>query len=1166
YGRPTYSSPIAISRDDKLIWVVNPSDDSVSVIRPDNNTRLAKIPVGDEPQSIALTPDGQYAYVANAAAGTVTVILISNPAWGSFRADVVTNLTTGAEPWNIVTSPDGLRVFVANSGQDTITVINAATRTIIGHVDLRNSIANDPDRSRHFQPRGLAVTADNTKLYVTRFLSFTKAGGRQGDDLGKEGLVAVLDINTSSTSITGYTIARTVALAPQITGFKFPGLTNPPAPDTFAFPNQLQSIVIRGDRAYLPNIAASPTGPLRFNLDTHAFVNQIGAVNGTNATDLGALNLHLGARTPEAGKRKLFFANPWAIAFTTQSGAGAAYAVSAASDLLVKLTVVADGTLSFTVGSETTRYIDLNEPTDSATSGANAGKNPQGIVISSDGGLAYVANFLSRNVSVVDLTNDTVIAVVSIADLPAPGSVGETNLVGAEMFFSSRGHFDSIPGTNSLRERLSMDGWQSCASCHFKGLTDGVIWQFAAGPRKSVPLNASFNPHNRSQQRLLNYSAIFDEIEDFELNIRNVSGPGPLAGGVLDPNHGLIIGDNGDLNVPPTNVVAFAQASANRQQVTVTLPGSPNQVPALTALREWVRNAVRTPNAPLAGLPNAPSSADIAAGRTLFAQSCSRCHGGEDWTVSLKDFTSPTTEFSTERNPAQVFGNPVGAQYLNRFLRDIGSFNLGVAGQGNLLPPNIGADEKAAPAVVGGVLQSAQDALGIDYNSDGKGVGFNVPSLLGIHALPPYMHNGAAESLAAVVADVKHRTDNGRLPDRLSNPLDEAKVVLFLETIDAAAAPVFDVLDKPTYSSPIAINVTDRLIWVVNPSDDSVSVIRPDNNTLLAKIAVGDEPQSIALTPDNQYVYVANTAGSSVTIIRINQPAWGTFSATVDSTLSTGAEPWNIVCSPDGKRVFVANSAQDTITVINTATRGIIGHVDLRNSIANDPDRSRHFQPRGLAVTADSSKLYVTRFLSFTRAGGRQGDDLGKEGLVAVLDINTSSVNISDYKVARAIPLAPQMTGFKFPGLTNPPAPDTFAFPNQLQSVVIRGESAYLPNIAASPTGPLRFNLDTHAFVSVIDGVNSTSPLDGGPNKFLNLHLGAQDPEAGKRKLFFANPWAIAFTSQIGEGTAYAVSAASDLLVKLNVDAAGKLSFTEDFNTTRYIDLNEPTNSATSGA
>src|SRR5204863_4548361 len=90
YNRATYSSPIAISRDDTLIWSVNPGDDSVSVIRPDNNTRLAKIAVGDEPQSVTLTPDGQYAYVANAAAGTVSVVLISNASYGSFSAGIVT--------------------------------------------------------------------------------------------------------------------------------------------------------------------------------------------------------------------------------------------------------------------------------------------------------------------------------------------------------------------------------------------------------------------------------------------------------------------------------------------------------------------------------------------------------------------------------------------------------------------------------------------------------------------------------------------------------------------------------------------------------------------------------------------------------------------------------------------------------------------------------------------------------------------------------------------------------------------------------------------------------------------------------------------------------------------------------------------------------------------
>src|SRR4030095_193907 len=209
-------------------------------------------------------------------------------------------------------------------------------------------------------------------------------------------------------------------------------------------------------------------------------------------------------------------------------------------------------------------------------------------------------------------------------------------------------------------------------------------------------------------------------------------------------------------------------------------------------LREWVRNAVRTPTGRVAGLPGGPTAADLIAGRNLFLQAgCAECHGGGNWTISRKDFISPPVggESATARNPTTFVGNPVGAQYLDRFLRDIGSFNLGVPGGGNELGNNVGADEKAAAAVANGTLQAAQDGLGKDYNSDGAGQGFNVPSLLGLHQLPPYLHNGAAESLAQVVGGLKTRTANGALPDLLADPAQQALVVKFLESIDPSAVP-----------------------------------------------------------------------------------------------------------------------------------------------------------------------------------------------------------------------------------------------------------------------------------------------------------------------------------------------------------------------------------------
>lgn len=795
FDSPTYSSPIAMDALKNLVWVVNPDDDSVSVIGNLNSTPtvIAKINVGDEPQSIALdtdsvTPDSYHAYVANAADNTVTVINVTGSSASSVAAVVQTTLITGAEPRNIVATPDGTRIFVANSAQDTITVIRTDTQALVGSVNLRTDATCNPDTTRHFQPRGLAVTQNNDRLFVTRFLSFTGgANPKQGTDNGKVGLVCHLTIPAGLGNLP--TVAGAITLAAQDTGF--PATVGGGNVATSAYPNQLQSIVIRGNQAFLPNLASSPAGPLKFNVDTQAFVNVIdNAATGVpaDASTAKFLNLHLGARNPEPGKTKLFFANPWAIAFTTQSGAGNAYVVSAGSDLLVKLNVDASGDLNFTVDGDTTRYIDLHDPNNPATSGANAGKNPLGIVIRNiapGNNKAFVMNYLSRNVSVVNLDTDAVSQVIQTTTLPPAGSQDEQLQVGAEMFFASRGVFNG-----GKVNRLSSEGWQNCASCHPDGLTDGTVWIFGAGPRKSVPLNGSWSPHNPDDQRLLNYSAIFDEVQDFEANIRNVSGPGALAGGANDPNHGLLIGDNGDINGAPGAVNAFALPNAGRPQLTVTLPGSGTAWPALDALKEWARFAIRTPNGMLTtndGLSaanGALNASNVSNGRRLFFQAgCQACHGGTKWTVSNKDFVSPPAgaEISTETTPPPTLGDPIGTQYLDRFLSEIGTFNLGVTNpiNGQL----VGAFEKANTANVTG--NAGKDALGIDYNGDGKGPGYNIPSLLGIWSLPPYYHNGSCETLACVLSNQTHRSAGRNGQDILNTTGERNDVITFLQTLDA---------------------------------------------------------------------------------------------------------------------------------------------------------------------------------------------------------------------------------------------------------------------------------------------------------------------------------------------------------------------------------------------
>ena len=54
-----------------------------------------------------------------------------------------------------------------------------------------------------------------------------------------------------------------------------------------------------------------------------------------------------------------------------------------------------------------------------------------------------------------------------------------------------------------------------------------------------------------------------------------------------------------------------------------------------------------------------------------------------------------------------------------------------------------------------------------------------------------------------------------------------------------------------------------QLIWVVNPGGDNVAVIGAKSNRVLKRIKVGDEPQGVAVDPNNRYAYVANAAGGN---------------------------------------------------------------------------------------------------------------------------------------------------------------------------------------------------------------------------------------------------------------------------------------------------------------
>ena len=728
-SRSTSSGPIQITPDDEDVWVANPDRNSVTRIdvKHDRNRRRDEVKVGVEPHGIAISPDGERVYVANAVSGTVSVIRT-----GSDHPKVSKTIHVGTEPYALALTPNGDKLYVANARSNDISVIDTDRLKVVHTLTTEDGVG--------LEPRALAVTSDgdgsdkDEKLYVTSFLGVDKPGKTIGADDYKEAHVSVFSTRRDR-------FLHTVVLNPLANvGFNSNGNTlagiapgaNFDQP-TGAFPNQLNSIVIKGDHAYLPNTAASPNGPVRFNVNVQSFLSVIDLATDTEGA---TINMNKGINLEAASPTRVFLAVPWAAAF--EHGSNTGYVVASASNLIVKVDLDANGAPT------------IHAPAAAGDPGAVVrvfvGQNPTGIVINSKDTRAYVTNEVSHDVSVVDLSSHQVMATVASSDLPAPGSDAARLLIGKAVFNSSTGVSLPSLGVN-IGARLSNGGWSGCVSCHPFGLTDGVVWMFATGPRRTLQLNGTFNPHDPNDMKMLNHSAIRDEVQDFELNTRAVQG-------------GLGLITLADGTTPDPNVANFTPPSAGRSE-------------PLDDMALWVARGVRTPLSPFAQAREHGDDDDhddrlVERGRKLFASArCASCHGGPGWSVGRRNFTPPPDP-SILKGP-QVIGA----------LRSVGTF------------------DPAAANEVRDVLSPA--ALGAD--------GFVPPSLLGAHAFPPYLHNGSAPTVLAVLDLVPHRSAGTGGVDMLTGAKDREALARFVESIDASTKP-FD----PSAGSPVAVSAEMEVV------------------------------------------------------------------------------------------------------------------------------------------------------------------------------------------------------------------------------------------------------------------------------------------------------------------------------------------------------------------
>jgi len=847
----TRGSAVVISADERIAVATHRSTGTVTVYRLDPSRPLAEritgatdidLGEGSEPWAAALGTDDRAFVVLRNAGRVVQIDHLHGQPRSSTRVDV------GAEPTAIAMSPSGSRLFIANFGEGTISVVRTSDLLHVATIDLNRAIhehgtlGSVPVRAGLAHPRALTLTDDgdadddDETLYATEFFSqpVPRAEHSGNRDLDRQGLVYAVPLRSglpgppitlSAVSNTGYPDAR--------------GKT------TDCFPNQLYAAALDGPRLLVSAMCTSPRGPVGSDSpsDAASFKSLMHpALFVVDTRDNQArpertllLSRELDRRQVEdgadAGQLRLpLIANDLAVSAPARDGSVVACLSALGADALFCMDFL-DGTLR-DIGTPGARYVDMR------SSAWPTGRLPTGVALglASQRPFALVIHDGTRALHVVDLAARTVAQ--RYRETPATPRV--------ELALRADAHVGRADFATGL-EVWSYQGEarSSCEACHPDGLSDGVVWEFARGPRRTLSLA---NTNVDGAPRLMLWTANIDEVHDVEAIVRSVSGgmgailrayPKPAKAppastyddfriyydGKERPQSAkrsplLLHGLNGSL-------AHFIGSADCRPDAEVCANATTDNWNAITA---YVLQ-VRAPHAPVVRSEDAQQVIDY--GRTLFERGrCPFCHAGPASTLSRR-FYAPGAEANGALSyfAGGELGDPgalrartytVGEphRHLNPPAREAGSATLRLMTpdpaelRNFLYAPTTQLRDQLNCALrhVGTYGVSALDAPPVveerleKRKTDGQdqaawisvpalgGTGFNTPGLRGLALSGPYFHAGNARSLEELFAPEFNGHTQAANPsfltgDPASRAADVAALVRYLLSIDADTPP-----------------------------------------------------------------------------------------------------------------------------------------------------------------------------------------------------------------------------------------------------------------------------------------------------------------------------------------------------------------------------------------
>lgn len=235
----------------------------------------------------------------------------------------------------------------------------------------------------------------------------------------------------------------------------------------------------------------------------------------------------------------------------------------------------------------------------------------------------------------------------------------------------------------------------------------------------------------------------------------------------------------------------------------------------------------------------------------------------------------------------------------------------------------------------------------------------------------------------------------------------------------------------------ITMNADGSKAYVTNSNDTTVTIIDTSSNTVIGVIGGFDGPSGMVITPDGNTAYVNNYGGpegvgsgngTTVSVVNLNT------NSVVGSPITVGLAPAALAITPDGQFVYVANYVDGnpgtgTISIIQTSNNTVVGTINglfgpfaieitpngkyalvtnfgsnnfapigttlsiikLRNNTIVKTI-TLGIQPSGLAITPDGHYAYVSNYNTLYADGQNFTGLTAGQGTVNIIDVHTKEL------------------------------------------------------------------------------------------------------------------------------------------------------------------------------